>query len=215
MRIYDISLPIDQRTPIYPGDPAIQIEAHASIDRGDVANVTALRFGAHTGTHVDAPAHFIASGAGVCALSLEAMIGCARVIEIPADAQAVLPEHLTEIGESVRVLFKTRNSSLWTQSVGSFRTDYVYLSSEAARVLVQRGVRLVGIDYLSVERYGAGDFSTHLTLLANGVVIVEGLDLSAVAPGTYDLICLPLRIAGGAGDGAPARVVLIESDGPK
>ncbi len=212
MRIHDISVPIDQQTPIYPGDPPVQIEAHASIARGDLANVTALRFGAHTATHVDAPAHFIADGAGVSALSLQALIGRARVIEIPIDAPAILPEHLTEIGDSQRVLFKTRNSSFWSQGAGRFRTDYVYLSPEAAHALVQCGVRLVGIDYLSVERYGAEDFATHLALLTNGVVIVEGLDLSAVAPGTYQLVCLPLRIVGGAGDGAPARAVLIEAD---
>jgi arylformamidase len=177
---------------------------------GDQANVSLLRFGAHTGTHVDAPAHFIEGGAKVDSLSLETLIGEAIVVEIPLDACSIAPEHLTECDLSgvERVLFKTRNSGFWHDPENRFRTDFTYLETEAAVWLVEAGVRLVGIDYLSIERFGSKEFETHRTLLSKGVIILEGLDLQQVAPGRYELICLPIKLAGGCGDGAPARAVL-------
>jgi arylformamidase len=211
MKIYDISVPIAPGVmPVYEGDPGIEVTSWTAIARGDAANVSALNLGAHTGTHVDAPAHFIEGAPGVISLPLDALVGAARVVEIPADARAVGERHVAEaaLDGAERVLFKTRNSAFWDDPRGRFREDFAYIEPGAARALVSRGVRLVGIDYLSVERFGSKDFETHLTLLSAGVVILEGLDLRAVAPGTYELVCLPLKIAAGSGDGAPSRAVL-------
>lgn len=209
MPIYDISVPITPgETPTYPGDPGIEIEAWAAIERGDPANVTMLHLGAHTGTHVDAPAHFIEGAPGLAALPLDALVGEALVLEIPTRAEAVTTEHVRSLGGHARVLFKTRNSAFWDDPRGRFREDFAYIEPAAARALAGAGVRLVGFDYLSVERFGSEDFATHRALLSAGVVIVEGLDLRAVAPGRYELLCLPLRLAAGSGDGAPARALL-------
>ena len=211
MRIYDISVPISPgETPVFPGDPGIEVSSFLAISRGDAANVTALNFGAHTGTHVDAPAHFIEGAPGLPSLPLEAFTGEARVVGIEAEAVAVEERHVTDdaIKGATRVLFKTRNSSFWADPRGRFREDFAYITPGAARALVARGVRLVGFDYLSVEKFGSEGFETHMALLSNGVVIVEGLDLRAVEPGVYELVCLPLKIAAGSGDGAPARAIL-------
>ena len=210
MRIYDVSVPISARTPTYPGDPGIDIRQWLSLADGDVANVTALHFGAHTGTHVDAPAHFLKDAPKLHSIDLDTLIGDVQVIELPADVMAIDQSHVENLlndGAS-RVLFKTRNSSFWNEANGEFRTDYTYLSPEAATELVNHGIRLVGIDYLSVERFNCEKFETHEILLSNGVVIIEGLDLREVPAGPFELICLPLKIAEGSGDGAPARVVL-------
>jgi arylformamidase len=215
MKIYDISVPIAPgETPVYPGDPGIEVSSWAAISRGDAANVTALCFGAHTGTHVDAPAHFIEGAPEVVSLPLEALTGEAVVVEVPDGVTAIEESHVEGIdGENVeRVLFKTRNSSFWANARGQFREDFTYIAPGAARALVSRGVRLVGIDYLSVEKFASKDFETHLTLLSKGVVILEGLDLSAVEAGRYELLCLPLKVASGSGDGAPARAVLRSLD---
>jgi arylformamidase len=211
MPIYDISVPVAPGvTPTYPGDPGIEIGSWAAIARGDAANVSVLHFGAHTGTHIDAPAHFIEGAPGVPSLPLDVLVGEARVVEIPADALAVEESHVEEaaLGGARRVLFKTRNSGFWATADGRFREDFTFITPRAARSLVASGVRLVGFDYLSVEKFGSKDFATHLALLSSGVVIVEGLDLSAVAPGVYELFCLPLKVAAGSGDGAPARAIL-------
>ncbi|HEV7859287.1 MAG TPA: cyclase family protein [Pyrinomonadaceae bacterium] len=210
MRIYDVSVPISERMPTYEGDPGVEIKQWATIAGGDAANVTVLHFGAHTGTHVDAPAHFIEGATKVLTLPLDVLIGEARVVSIPEDARSITAAHLSaqDLGGATRVLFRTRNSEFWSNPTGAFRTDFTYLEPDAARVLVQMGVRLVGIDYLSMEKFKPERFETHQTLLSNGVVIVEGLDLRGVSAGVYELICLPLKIAGGTGDGAPARTVL-------
>lgn len=210
MPIYDISVAISGATPVYPGDPGVEIVAHASMERGDAANVTLLRLGAHTATHVDAPAHFIRGAQTVSELPLDALVGRARVVEVPADAAAIEEGHVERLVPAgvERVLFKTRNSAFWAASGGTFREDFTYVAPAAARALAARGLRLVGIDYLSVEKFKSENFDAHVALLSRGVVIVEGLDLSAVPPGEYELACLPLRIAGGDGDGAPARAVL-------
>jgi arylformamidase len=210
MRIYDVSVPISERMPTYEGDPGVEIKQWATIAGGDAANVTLLHFGAHTGTHVDAPAHFIEGAAQVLAMPLDVLIGEARVVLIPEDARSITAAHLNaqDLGGATRVLFRTRNSAFWSNPTGEFRTDFTYLEPDAARALVRMGVRLVGIDYLSVEKFRPERFETHQTLLSNGVVIIEGLDLRGVSAGVYELICLPLKIAGGTGDGAPARTVL-------
>ncbi|HVF56993.1 MAG TPA: cyclase family protein [Pyrinomonadaceae bacterium] len=211
MRIYDISVPISPgETPTYPGDPGIAVEAWSSISEGDAANVSMLHFGAHTATHIDAPAHFIEGAPGLSSVSLDALIGEALVVEMPPDVLAIDAGHVrARVPEgTTRVLFKTRNSLFWENSRGEFREDFTYVTPDGARALVECGVRLVGIDYLSIEKFGSVDFASHLALLSRGVVIVEGLDLRKVDAGLYELICLPLRIAAGSGDGAPARAVL-------
>lgn len=210
MRIYDVSVPISASMPTYTGDPGVEFEQWAAIEKGDAANVTMLHFGAHTGTHVDAPAHFIAGTPRVESLSLEILTGRVRVIEIPCDVLAIEASHLKagELSGATRVLFKTRNSDFWSSADKSFRKDFTYITPEAAHTLIETGVRLVGIDYLSVEKFGSKDFQTHITLLERGVVIIEGLDLREVAAGDYELFCLPLRLADGTGDGAPARTIL-------
>jgi arylformamidase len=210
MRIYDVSVPISATTPIYPGDPGVEISQWAALAQGDAANVSLLRFGAHTATHVDAPAHFIEGAAKVDAMPLDALVGKARVILIPDDVDAITSSHLSaqDTEGATRVLFKTRNSAFWSKASDGFRQNFTYLTPDAARVLVQSGVRLVGMDYLSVEKFQAERHETHEILLSNGVVIVEGLDLREVSANDYELICLPLKISGGTGDGAPARAIL-------
>jgi arylformamidase len=211
MPIYDISVPITPGvTPTYPGDPGIEVGSWAAIARGDAANVSVLHFGAHTGTHIDAPAHFIEGAHGIPSLPLDALVGEARVVEIPASALAVEESHVEEasLEGARRVLFKTRNSGFWATEGKRFREDFTFITPGAARALVALGVRLVGFDYLSVEKFGSEGFETHLALLSSGVVIVEGLDLSAVTPGVYELFCLPLKLEAGSGDGAPARAIL-------
>ena len=210
MPIYDVSVALSADTPTYPGDPSIDISQFLSLANGDPANVSLIHFGAHSGTHVDAPAHFIAGGRRVNSLPLETLIGRAQVVEVPSTIDAITAEFIAEhcnMGE-IRYLFKTRNSGFWNNNATGFRSDYTSLDAEAARELARMGVKLVGIDYLSIEKFGAETFETHHTLLSQGIVIVEGLDLREIAAGAYELICLPLRIAGGSGDGAPARVVL-------
>ncbi|HEY8225984.1 MAG TPA: cyclase family protein [Pyrinomonadaceae bacterium] len=210
MAIYDISVPLVDGMPIYPGDPDLQIQDWKALSKGDPANVSFLHFGAHTGTHVDAPAHFIEGAAPIESLPLDVLIGEAQVIEVPVDAasidQAFVNERYSR-GTS-RVLFKTRNSAFWKSGESNFHRDFCYLELAAAEQLVANKVRLVGIDYLSIEKFHNEGHPTHLSLLSHGVVIVEGLNLSDVSPGKYELICLPLRIRGGKGDGAPARAVL-------
>jgi arylformamidase len=207
MAIYDITVPIRAGMPIYEGDPALSIESWSALAEGASANVSFLHFGAHTGTHVDAPAHFIEGAGRIDSLPLDVLIGPARVIRVPDDRMQIGPEFLNEcdLTNVTRVLFHTRNSSFWNQG---FRKDFTHVLPEAAELLVERGVKLVGNDYLSVEKFHSGHHRTHLTLLHSSVVIVEGLNLTDVPAGDYELICLPMKIADGAGDGAPARVVL-------
>ncbi|MCU1265601.1 MAG: cyclase [Acidobacteria bacterium] len=214
MRIYDVSVPISEQLPTYPGDPAVNIKQWLSLENGDSANVTQIDFGAHTGTHVDAPAHFIRGGGKVESMDLETLMGEVHVIVMPEDVGVITESHIesnVSVG-ATRVLFKTRNSAFWSENTGEFRTDYTYLSAGAAQRLVAKGVRLVGIDYLSVEQFQSQSFATHEALLSSGVIIIEGLDLRQVGAGVYELICLPLKLSGGTGDGAPARVVLRSID---
>jgi arylformamidase len=211
MPIYDISVAISpETTPTYPGDPSIEFVSWAAIARGDAANVTLLRMGAHTATHVDAPAHFIEGAPQVSAMSLDALIGEAHVVELDATIEAIEASHVAAHvpAGTTRVLFKTRNSAFWRGDGRAFRADFTHLTLDGAHALLERGVRLVGIDYLSIEKFKSETFQTHSTLLSAGVVIVEGLDLHEVTAGVYELLCLPLKLAAGSGDGAPARAVL-------
>jgi arylformamidase len=164
----------------------------------------------HSGTHVDAPAHFIQGGDKVDSLPLESLVGKAEVVEVPDHIRAIDERFVaTNCSRgSQRILFKTRNSAFWNNSQEGFREDFTYIDPAAARRLAESGIKLVGIDYLSVEEFKSEHFGTHHALLSRKVVILEGLDLRAVPSGFYELVCLPLKIAGGSGDGAPARVIL-------
>lgn len=211
MKIYDVSVPISGETPVYEGDPAVEIQLKLSLEAGDAANVSQICLGVHTGTHVDAPNHFIEGTKKVSDLDLEVLIGRCLVVELSDDIRAIEPEHIENLEKDTeRVLFKTRNSAFWANPEQGFRKDFTYIAPETAKILVERGLKLVGIDYLSVERFDAETPDTHITLLENEVIILEGLDLREVSGGEYELICLPLKIAGGAGDGSPARTVLRE-----
>ncbi|MGH9880687.1 MAG: cyclase family protein [Pyrinomonadaceae bacterium] len=212
MPLYDITVPLSAKTPTYPGDPQIEIHEWRSLAKGDTANVSLLHFGAHSATHVDAPAHFIEGAARVESLSLEVLIGEAQVVEVPFDCEVIDKAFVVKnvSPETTRVLFKTRNSSFWRDKLKDFQTHFTHVESNAARKLVELGVKLVGIDYLSVEKFHSEKHETHHALLSKEVIILEGLNLTDVSPGRYELICLPLKVADGSGDGAPARAVLRE-----
>jgi len=205
--IYDLSVPISTELPSWPGDPQIRIDDWSSLANGGGANVSALCFSAHTGTHVDAPAHFIEGAKQVELLDLEVLIGEAQVIEVAGDRLTIDEEFVAAncAPGTIRVLFKTRNSALWDNQ---FKTNFTYLELPAAKRLVAQGVKLVGIDYLSIEKFHSQDNEVHRALLAHEVIILEGLNLSEVPAGKYELICLPLRLRSHLGDGAPARAVL-------
>ena len=207
-KIHDISLPVSNSMVVWPGDPPVHITQPSHLDRGDPYTVSRLDMGAHTGTHVDAPAHFIQGGTGVDRLALELLVGPALVVHLPGAVSLTdqVLESLSIPPGTERVLFHTPNSDRWG-SKGGFWEEYVGVTDAGARWLVQRGVRLVGIDYLSISSY-EDLMPPHRTLLGAGVIVLEGLDLRDIAPGTYQLICLPLNLAGG--DGAPARAILIE-----
>jgi arylformamidase len=204
-RWIDVTVPIRDGMVHWPDNPDVQVGYLRHLSRGDVCTVSTLAFGSHTGTHVDAPSHFLPTGDGIDDVPLEATLGPARVIEV-TDERAIGVEAIDRLAISPgeRLLFKTRNS---TRCWGSdaFVSDYVFLSLEAARLLIALRVRTIGIDYLSIGGGQDGE-QVHRELLQAGICIIEGLDLTSVSAGRYELVCLPLRIQGG--DGAPARVVL-------
>ena len=209
MAIYDISLPISESLVVWPDDPGIQLTHASHLDRGDPCTVTHLSLGAHTGTHVDAPAHFISGGPGIERLDLEVLVGPALVVhalEVDALSADVL-EGLNIPPGTERLLFRTRNSACWARGDADFDESFVAITEDGARWLVERGVRLVGIDYLSVGPF-RDTIGTHQVLLGAGVIALEGLDLGRIVPGVYQLYCLPLKIVGC--DGAPARAILTE-----
>jgi len=209
MRIHDITLTLKPGIPNWPGEEGPLFKPISEIARGDVANVTLLSFASHTGTHVDAPFHFLSGGRTVDALPLDSLIGKALVVEMAEEGHisaAVLERARISQGTE-RILFRTRNSELWNSP--QFDKGFVALTPDAAKWLVDHDIKLVGIDYLSIEPFRAPrEHPTHTTLLRAGVVIVEGLDLRAIRPGEYTVVCLPLKAFGL--DGAPARVVLLE-----
>jgi arylformamidase len=203
----DISLPLRSGMPHWPGDIPVNIQQKMSMAEGDVCNLRTLSMSAHTGTHMDAPLHFIRDAVAMDSMPLDATIGPARVVEIANDTTITrdeLKEFRPRPGE--RLLFKTRNSNWWRDRCRFFMKNFVALNADAARYLVECGVRTIGVDYLSVGAYEGDGVETHQVLLGAGIWVIEGLDLSAVEPGAYDLVCLPLRIEGG--DGAPARAAL-------
>jgi arylformamidase len=206
-RIYDISMPIRSGGIVYPGNPEIDITLQQAVAKGAGANVSAIRFGSHTGTHADASRHFFDDGQPVDQIPLDRLIGPALLVSFPDTVRAIGAAELKahDLRGRTRILLRTRNSALLSQK--QFAPDYTFLAPDGAEYLVDKGVELVGIDYLSIEQFHSGHHRTHRTLLAKSVVILEGLDLSAPPPGEYQLICLPLRIEGC--DGAPARAVLI------
>jgi len=209
VKAYDITVPIRAGMPVWPGDAAVSVERIRSMEGGSRASVSRICMGSHTGTHVDPPAHFIPGGATVDNLPLDVLIGEAWVAEFDTSGP-VRAEDLDNAGiptGTERLLLKTRNSALWRTCPDKFCAEFAHLTEDAARRVVERGVRLVGIDYLSVQGFHDSG-GTHTVLLGAGVVVLEGLNLADVPPGWYQLICLPLKVQGG--DGAPARVVLLE-----
>ena len=212
MKIYDVTVAVSESVPVYEGDPRVSIESVRRIADGDAANVSNLCLGAHTGTHVDAPNHFIEGSRTLDELDVAKLIGPCRVIEVEETVMSIEPSHLPDLTGIERIVFKTRNSKFWNEPEAGFRTDFTYVSTEAARALASADMKLVGVDYLSVEEFGSKDHETHKVLLGKEVVILEGLDLREVPPGDYEIICLPLKYVGGTGDGAPARTVLIDRE---
>jgi len=204
---YDISVPISSGGAVYPGNPEIRIAPQQEIAKGGSSNVSLLSFGSHTGTHVDAPKHMIEGAESVDKLPLDVLMGPAVLVDVGNQVLAVGARELRlhELKDHKRILIKTRNSSFIRDP--QFREDYSYLAPDGAEYLLSLGVRLVGVDYFSIEQFHSGHHRTHNTLLKSGVIIVEGLDLSLPAAGPYELRVLPLRLAGL--DGAPARAVLV------
>jgi arylformamidase len=204
----DVSVALHSGMVHWPDNPPVRIERMLDIECGDAANVSKISMGSHTGTHMDAPLHFVREGKGLDAMPLDAAIGRARVIEV-RDPESIKPSDLRrhKIRSGERILFKTRNSGrCWPTR--AFLEDFVYISREAARYLAAWNVRTVGIDYLSVGGFRKDGVETHRALLKAGIWVIEGLDLSQVEPGEYELVCLPIKVW--ESDGAPARVILRE-----
>lgn len=209
MKIWDVTLTITEEMPVWPGDPQPQLIQKMQLEKGDIATVTYISMGAHTGTHVDAPCHFVQGGGGVETLALEILVGPALVVEalgVSMITREVLEGQ--EIPEGTeRLLIKTDNSEAWKRGITEFDTSYVAIDEGGAKFLVERGVKLVGVDGLSVAPFDAV-VPTHEVILGAKIIVIEGLNLSEVVAGTYTLCCLPIKIAGS--DGAPARTILIK-----
>jgi len=205
MKLIDVSVPLDDHLPNYPNNTPFTLEPIKRLAKGDSSNVSTLHMSAHAGTHVDAPRHFFDEGLGTDALPLEMLIGRARVIEVTT-RRGIGSDDLSpiDLSEDVRVLIKTLNSRFWGSP--DFHTDYVGMTESGARHLVEHGIKVVGVDYLSVEEFRKPGAPAHRLLLGAGTIVIEGLNLRDVEPGIYDMYCLPLRVVGS--DGAPARVVL-------
>ena len=205
MKLIDISVPIDSNLATYPGNTPFRLEAIKRIANGDSSNVSTIHISAHAGTHVDAPRHFFDTGDGVEGLPLEMLCGRTRVVEVRTRGH-ITGDDLAELDlrDDIRVLIKTRNSRLW--GAPAFETGFIGVAESGARFLVDRGIKVVGVDYLSVEPYKTPGAPTHHVLLSAGTIVIEGLNLRDVAPGSYEMFCLPLAVVGS--DGAPARVIL-------
>ena len=208
MKLIDVTVPLDSNLPLYPGNTPLTLEPIKRVARGDSSNVSAVRMSVHAGTHVDAPRHFFDGGYAAEGLPLDLLCGRARVVELTT-RRAVTPEDLAafDLSEDVRLLLKTHNSRLWGSP--DFHQDYIGVTEPAAKFLVDRGVKVLGVDYLSVEEFKKAGAPAHHTLLGAGTIVIEGLNLLDVDPGTYEMFCLPLSLVGA--DGAPARVVLRKS----
>ena len=210
MKVYDISVPLRPDMPTYEGEPGPRLEFRKLLSKGDSSTVSVLSLGSHTGTHVDAPSHFIDGAHGVEELPLDALVGPAYVAEFSGNTHITATdlESMAIPADCQRLLFKTRNSAFWVDP--EFHTDFIALAPDAARKLTERDLRLVGIDYLSIERFRARPHEVHETLLAGGVVVLEGADLRSVSGGSYFLVCAPLNVVGA--EGAPARAFLIDQN---
>jgi len=209
VKIFDVSVPISSSLPTWPGDPRVSLTRASSIAKGDAANVSRLDAGVHTGTHVDAPVHFVDGATGIDSIPIETLVGPCLVVEATPPGLDLRPEDLPATAHR-RILFKTRNSARWAAAASEFETEFVAVGLDLARRLVAEGKLLVGVDYLSVESFHAPfEHPVPHTLLAARIVVIEGLDLSQVEAGEYDLYCLPLKLVGS--DGAPARTVLVRS----
>jgi arylformamidase len=204
-RLLDVSVLLVPGIATYPGNPEFEISPVKQIAKGDSSNNSRLVMGTHTGTHVDAPKHFFDDRPGVDSLPLDLLIGSARVIDMPHRG-GITEKHLAGAGlrGDLRVLLRTPNSALWKSTQG-FYPEYTHLTEDGAKFLVDQGVKVVGVDYLSVEQFHKPGAPAHHVLLGSGTVIIEGLNLSDAEPGQYEMYCLPLRVDA---DGAPARVVL-------
>ena len=210
MKIHDISLTLTPSLPVWPGNPQVALERVASLEAGDNHNGSRLALDVHTGTHVDAPFHFVSGGSTVETLPLDVLIGPAQVVELDETVAEITAEVLLGAGlkpGGTRVLFKTRNSRYWAEANPDFQPGFVAVSPDGAEYLVWQGYKLVGVDYLSVAPFKRST-ETHQILLRHGIVVVEGLALADIPPGDYQLVCLPVKLGGS--DGAPARAVLIE-----
>lgn len=205
MNFYDVTLTISNTLVTWPTDPAVSIRKTSLISQGNSCNVSELKFSSHCGTHIDAPYHFEENGIKIDQIPLDYLIGNATVFDIKNKEKIDLDEvKLLQLKGVERVIFKTINSTYWKFS--KFKEDFVYITKEAAQYLVDNDIKLIGIDYLSVEKFENTYADTHHTLLRKGVVIIEGLDLSNIRAGNYELIALPLKIK--ECDGSPARVIL-------
>lgn len=203
----DISVSVSPELPCWPGSPPVKFQRNLDLEKGDIANDTTINFSVHTGTHVDAPSHFVKDGATVDNLPLDVLIGEVFVADL-TDVDVITSEHLAALELPVntqRLLLKTRNSQLWADGVKEFNPDFVAITADAAKWIVKQGIKLVGIDYLSIQRFYDSP-ETHLTLLKSQVVIIEGLNLTQVSQGEYELICLPVKLTGV--EGSPARAIL-------
>jgi arylformamidase len=209
MAIHDVTLTVSPAMLTWPGDPAVALDDAKRMARGDSSNVSLLSLGTHTGTHVDAPFHFIDGAPGVDALDVSGLYGEAEVVDFRDVDDVIGPNEVARIPDgAVRVLMRTRNSEIWTRANPSFPERYVSMTPDGARAVVDKGIKLLGTDFLSIEKKGSPGHPTHVALLEASVVLVEGLDLSRVEPGRYIVACLPLKLAGA--DGSPARVLLID-----
>ena len=209
MTIYDISLPISPNLPVWPGDPKIELELIASMDAGSDANVSRIAAGVHIGTHVDAPHHFLNDGRTVESLDLDILTGKAFVLHLDDNVNAITAKILDTAPippATLRLLLRTKNSRQWTLDAPEFQRDFVAISPDGAEWLVSHGIQLVGVDYLSVAPFDA-PVPTHKIVLAAGMIVIEGCDLSQVPQGEYELYCLPLKLIGA--EGAPARTILV------
>jgi arylformamidase len=205
----DVTATLDPATtPVYEGDAPMRFEFLKDMRRGDALTLSAYSLGAHSGTHVDAPMHFVAAGASVDRVPLAPLIGPARVIQVGDDVQAIDAAELARHSwrGAARILFRTRSSARGWMSSATFHRDFAYVAPDAAQLMADAGVVLVGIDYISAEQFGAPAPRTHQILLGRGIPIVEGLALAGVPEGDYELIVLPMKVAGH--EGAPARAVL-------
>jgi len=207
MRVYDVTFPLDESCPVWEGEPKPALEWRNRLENGHYCNLSSFAMGSHTGTHIDAPAHFVAGGGTIESIAVERLVGPALVVEFhgSGDITAADLGRMGVGGAPPRVLFKTANARLWDDP--AFHRDFVALSLDAVERLIELGLQLVGIDYLSVEAFDSARYEVHHRLLDAGIVALEGVDLRQVPPGEYLLVCAPLKLTGA--EGAPARVFLI------